>query len=36
MNIYNKCVLKTYREKVNEIHHLSYVCNIDMYIAQKV
>ena len=36
MNIYSECVLKTYSEKVNKIRHLSYVRNIDMYVAQKV
>ena len=28
--------LKIYSEKVNEIRHLSYVRDIDMYVAQKV
>ena len=36
MNIYSECVLKIYNEKVNEIRHLSYIRNVDMYVAQKV
>ena len=36
MNIYSEYVLKTYSKKVNEIRHLSYVRNIDMYLCYKL